>query len=296
MRFQGKGFAVVFMIASALLFSAMQMSSSLCASIPPMEQLFFRNVASILMYLCIRKKGISFVGTKKQQPALFAWSICGAMSVFFLYFAAGFGDQAGLTIIARTSGFMVVIFAAVFLKEKVAKVQYLAVVLAFLGAAMTASPSGGSGIGGNPTALVLAFASATFSALASLFLGLLKNKVHALTVAIHFSLVSLVISFPFVLFDFVMPQGPQWIFLALIGIFGGLGQITQMMSFERAPINETNVFGYSGIIFSMALGAIFMHETLSFGAVAGGGIVILASLWSYWSENRAARRQLIKEN
>ena len=244
LRCSGKGWAVAFMVTSALLFSAMQMSSSLCGRIPPMEQLLFRNVASLIMYMLLWKKGISVLGTKKQQPLLIGWSVSGALSVFFLYFAAKFGDQAGLTIIARTSGFIVVVFAAVFLKEKVASVQYFAVLLAFAGAAMTASPTGGSGIAGNPQALTLAFASAIFSALASLFLGLLKNKVHALTVAIHFSVVSIIISIPFVVTDFVQPQGLEWLFMALIGIFGGLGQITQMWCFERAPINETNVFGY----------------------------------------------------
>lgn len=275
------------MVTSALLFSAMQMSSSLCGRIPPMEQLLFRNLASLIMYLLLWKKGISILGTKKQQPLLIGWSICGALSVFFLYFAASFGDQAGLTIIARTSGFIVVVFAAVFLKESVASVQYFAVLLAFAGAALTASPAGGSGIAGNPQALALAFASALFNALASLLLGLLKNKVHALTVAVHFSVVSILISIPFVAADFVWPQGLEWLYMALIGIFGGLGQISQMWSFERAPINETNVFGYSGILFSMLFGAVFMRERITLGAAMGGGLVILASVWSYVFEKNA---------
>lgn len=283
-RFPGKTWAVAFMLLSSLSYSIMQMCSSICGGqIPAMEQLFFRNVASLLMYLAVRKKGISFLGTKAQQPALWAWSLSAALSVFFLFTAARFGDQAGLTIIGRTSGFLVVILAAVFLKEKITKVQVFAVILAFFGAALTANPGNGSGIGADPAALGLTFLSAVLSAVASICLGFLKNKVHALTVAIHFSVVSILISLPCMLPGFVTPQGSQWLLLAAIGIFGGLGQLTQMWSFERAPVGEINLYGYSSILFSMALGRIFAGESLTPGAVLGGGLVVLAGLWSYFA-------------
>ena len=60
--------AIVLMMASAACFSAMQLSSSLCAEIPAMEQVFFRNVMCLAMYAVVWRKGISVLGTQKQQP------------------------------------------------------------------------------------------------------------------------------------------------------------------------------------------------------------------------------------
>ena len=148
-----------------------------------------------------------------------------------------------------SAGFLVVLLAAVFLHEKVAPTQYFAVVLAIAGGAFTVSPSGS--LWGDPFTLTTALLSSLFNALASICLGLLKNKVHALTVAFHFSVVSMVLSAPAVLLDFTVPAPVQWLALVGIGVFGGLGQITQMWAYERAPVGEINIYGYSGILFSI---------------------------------------------
>ena len=100
--------------------------------------------------------------------------------------------------------------------------------------------------------------SSLFNALASLFLGLMKNRVHALTVAMHFSVLSIALSAPFLAGDFVLPDAGEWLAIAGIGLFGGLGQLTQMWAYERAPVGEVNIYGYSGILFSLALGLAFL--------------------------------------
>lgn len=278
-RFSGRGWAIALMALSALCFSAMQLSSSLCAAIPAMEQVFFRNVVSLLLYTLVWRRGISPLGTRGQQPLLLCWSVCGCLNVLFLFIAAKGGDQGSLMILGRTSGFLVVILAAVLLKERVTGTQYLAVLLAIGGGVLTASPSGT--LGSDPFILTMAVLSSLFSALASICLGLLKNKVHALTVALHFSVVSLLLSAPFLPLDFALPSGGEWLALAGIGLFGGLGQLTQMWAFERAPVGEINIYGYSGILFSMLLGRCFLGERLTFAAAAGGALVIAAGVWSY---------------
>ena len=280
-RFSGKGWAIGMMVLSALCFSAMQLSSSLCSRIPAMEQVFFRNVISIGLYALVWRKGISPLGTLRQQPLLLGWSICGCLNVVFLFIAAKGGDQGSLTIIGRTSGFLVVVLAALLLKERVTVTQYLAVILAIAGGALTASPSGN--LGSQPFVLAMAALSSLFTALASIFLGALKNKVHALTVAMHFTLVSLVISAPFLAADFVLPNAWEWMALAGIGLFGSLGQLTQMWAYERAPVGEINIYGYSGILFSMLLGRVLLGEQVTLEAAAGGALVLAAGVWSYFA-------------
>lgn len=278
-RVSRRGWAIVLMVVSALCFSIMQLSSSLCASIPAMEQIFFRNVVSILMYVLVWKKGLPLLGTRDQQPRLICWSVCGYLNVLFLFIAAKGGDQGSLMIIGRTSGFLVVILAALLLKERVAPAQYFAIVLALAGAALTASPSGT--LWDSPFILIMAILSSLFSALASICLGFLKNQVHALTVAMHFSMVSLLLSVPFLITNFVVPTGVQWASLIGIGIFGGLGQLTQMWAFERAPVGEINIYGYSGILFSMIFGSVFLKERITLAAAVGGLLVITAGVVSY---------------
>lgn len=279
MRRNTKRSAVLLMTASAGCFSAMQLCSSLCAPIPAMEQIFFRNIMSLAMYALVWKKGISVFGTRRQQPLLWAWSICGCLNVVFLFIAAKTGDQGSLMIIGRTSGFLVVILAALILRERVGSAQYFAVLLAIGGGVLTAAPGGG--LAGDGFTFAMAALSSLFSALASICLGLLKNKVHALTVAIHFSAVSLLVSIPFLLADYVRPVGLEWVYMAGIGLFGALGQLTQMWAFERALVGEINIYGYSGILFSMLFGLLFLGEPVTAPQAVGGCLVIGAGVWSY---------------
>ena len=271
--------AVVLMIASALCFSVMQLCSGICSTIPAMEQIFFRNVISIAMYVLVWKKGIPLLGTRAQQPMLLCWSLCGCLNVLCLFIAAKSGDQGSLMIIGRMSGFLVVILSVLLLGERAYPVQYGAVALALLGGVLTASPSGT--LWNTPFTLCMALLSSLFSALASICLGMLKNRIHALTVAMHFSVFSLVLSTPFLTVDFVLPTGMQWLALIGIGLSGGLGQLTQMWAYERAPVGEINIYGYSGILFSIVLGCVFLNEKLTWAAGLGGALVILAGVLSY---------------
>ena len=89
------------------------------------------------------------------------------------------------------------------------------------------------------------------------------------------------LSAPAVLLDFTVPAPVQWLALVGIGVFGGLGQITQMWAYERAPVGEINIYGYSGILFSMLLGFLFLHEHVTAAAAIGGALVLAAGIWSY---------------
>ena len=86
---------------------------------------------------------------------------------------------------------------------------------------------------------------------------------------------------PAVLLDFTVPAPVQWLALIGIGVFGGLGQITQMWAYERAPVGEINIYGYSGILFSMLLGFLFLREHVTAAAAIGGALVLAAGIWSY---------------
>ena len=62
----------ILMCLSAFLFSAMQIPINMSgASIPIMEQVFFRNIVTLfLSFILIKRAGGSLFGTKKNQPLL----------------------------------------------------------------------------------------------------------------------------------------------------------------------------------------------------------------------------------
>ena len=66
---------------------------------------------------------------------------------------------------------------------------------------------------------------------------------------------------------FPFPTGREFFLLMLIGIFGGFGQIALTYSYRMAPAAEISIYNYSGIVFSIILGYIFLGEVLDLSSL-----------------------------
>lgn len=270
---------ILLMLLSALLFSAMQVIINLTGdSVPLMEQVFFRNIVSLVMcYILIRRHGLSMFGERKYQPWLFMRSLFGLLGLVSLFYAASRAAQADVTILSKLSPFLITLFAFLFLKEKIAKIQVPALIIAFGGAFLVANPSFHS----NPLPLFLAFLCALFSSVSYTLLAYFKDKVDAITVIMHFSTFCTVVSLPFFLLDMTLPCTKDFLLLLLMGTLGGFGQIALTYAYRMAPASEVSIYNYTGILFSMLLGYIILNETVPFTSLMGGALVVLASVLTY---------------
>ncbi len=275
------------MCTSALLFSAMQIPISLSGTtIPIMEQVFFRNIVTlILSFILIIRSGGSLFGTKKNQPLLFVRSAFGFLGLITQFYAVAHANQGDVSTMMKLSPFMITLWAAIFLKEKIRKVQIPALLIAFLGAAFVANPAFNS----NLLPLFMAFLCAFFSSVSYTLLAYFKNKVDGMTIIMHFSTFCVLACIPFMIFDFVMPTFKELLLLLLIGVFGGFGQIALTYAYRLATAAEISIYNYSGIVFSIILGYVFLGEVLDVTSVIGCTLVIVAALITYiFSGEKAA--------
>ena len=278
----------VLMCTSAFLFSAMQIPISLSGTtIPIMEQVFFRNIVTlILSFILIMRSGGSLFGTKKNQPLLFVRSAFGFLGLITQFYAVAHANQGDVSTMMKLSPFMITLWAAIFLREKIRKVQIPALLIAFLGAAFVANPAFNS----NLLPLFMAFLCAFFSSVSYTLLAYFKNKVDGMTIIMHFSTFCVLACIPFMIFDFVMPTFKELLLLLLIGVFGGFGQIALTYAYRLATAAEISIYNYSGIVFSIILGYVFLGEVLDVTSVIGCALVIIAALITYiFSGKKAAR-------
>lgn len=279
MKLSTKQKGILLMLLSALLFSTMQIIIHITGErVPLMEQVFFRNIVSLVIcFVIIRRHGLSMFGERKYQPLLFMRSIFGLLGLVSLFYAASRAAQADVTILSRLSPFLITLFAFLFLKEKIAKIQVPALLIAFGGAFLVANPSFHS----NLFPLFLAFLCAIFSSVSYTLLAYFKNKVNAITVIMHFSTFCAVISLPFFIMNMTLPSLSDFLLLLLMGTFGGFGQIALTYAYRMAPASEVSIYNYSGILFSMFLGYTILGETVAYTSLLGGALVVAASLLTF---------------
>ena len=211
------------------------------------------------------------------QPFLFGRSFFGFLGLITLFYASSHAAQGDVTVLNKLSPIFVTLLAAVFMKEKLSPIQIPALALSVIGAFIVFRPSFQS----DPFPLVVALLSAITSGVAYTFLGYFKGKVDGITVIMHFSTFSVFGSLPFVISNFVMPDPRQFMLLMLISLFGSLGQVFITYAYRFAPASEISIYNYSGILFSIVLGAAILGEPVKSTSILGGALVAIASIMVY---------------
>lgn len=276
---------IIFMLISSASFSMMQLVVKLSSTnIGTIQQAFFRNLISLVVAgVIIHKRGISYFGPKKYQPALFTRSMAGFIGIFFLFYASSHASQGDVAVLSRTSPIWVSLFAWLILKEKIPKVQVPVIALCLLGAVVAMRPTFDSSM----IPLAMAGLTAVGAGIAYTMIALCKGHVDPMTVIFHFSFISSVGSGLLMIPGYVSPTAKEWLMLVLIGVFGAMGQIFLTYSFQKAPASEVSVYDYSGILFSALLGLLVLGERLTANTVIGGALIIASGLWSYFSGRKS---------
>ena len=271
--------AIWLMVISTLSFSVMQLFVKLTSGrIPTMEQVFARNLVTLFVgaYLLLRNRTPAF-GHRENRLALFARSLFGFLGVVGYFYATRHMNVADASLLHRSSPFFVILFSALFLKNRLKWVQLGALLLAFAGSVLVINPSFNVDV----LPALIGLGSAAAAAGAYTVINHLKGRESNETIIFCFSLLSCVCSLFFVR-DYVMPTGRELLLLLGIGAFAGIGQIALTQAYKMAEPGSVSIINYSGILFSAVFGFLFLSEVLELRSILGIAAIFAAALLLYF--------------
>ena len=274
---------IFFIILSAFGFAVMSAFIKLSGDLPNMQKVFFRNLvaAIIALFLIIKHKG-SFTGKKENRKILIYRSIFGTIGVIFNYYAIDNLVLSDANMLNKISPFLVVIFCALILKEKINVKQISAIIVAFIGALFIIKPTFDVRV----VPYMIGFLSAVFAALAYTFVRMLGNKEEYYTIVFFFSTFSLITVLPMFLMVYEPMTSMQFIYLILAGVFASLGQFGITLAYKYAPAKEISIFDYSNIIFSAILSIFLFGVYPDSLSVVGYFIIFSAALYMFLYNKR----------
>ena len=273
-----KNKSVILMLFSAFTFSAMQIIVKLLPQIPLMEKVFFRNfICLIIAYFIIKKNKLSFFGLKENRKYLFYRYLFGFTGLILFFYATTQMLAADAAILNKLSPVFVIILAHYFLKEKINKTKLIVLAVSVIGALLVIKPQFNSSV----VPAAASFVSAVLSGAAYMFIGMIDDKESVYTTVFYFSFFSSLSCVPFFFFDFVLPGYYELMLLVLLGVFAALGQIALTFAYTGCPASEISIYDYSNIIFSSVLGFIFLKEVPDLLSIAGGVLILSASVYLY---------------
>lgn len=269
---------IIFIIISAFGFAMMSAFVKLAGDLPSFQKTFFRNLVSCIVALIfIFKNKHSFFGKKSSQKILLLRSALGTVGVIFNYYAIDSLVLSDANMLNKLSPFFVIIFSALFLKEKINIRQISAVLIAFIGTLFIIKPTFNIEI----MPFIIGILGAVFAAGAYTCLRVLGGKENTYTVVFYFSLFSIIVIFPFMASVYKPMTILQLVYLLLAGFFASIGQFGITLAYKYAPAKEISIFDYSNIIFSAIISFVIFNTLPDLYSFIGYIIIFSASYYIF---------------
>lgn len=280
---------IIFIVISAFGFALMSAFVKLAGDLPSFQKTFFRNLVSLVIALIlVLKSKDSLFGKKENQKLLFLRSTLGTAGIVCNYYAIDRLILSDANMLNKLSPFFVIIFSALFLKEKISKAQITGLIAAFIGVLFVVKPTFNFEI----IPALIGILGGVCAAGAYTCVRALGGKEKPHTIVFYFSLCSSLIIAPFMIASYKDMSILQFTYLICAGLSASIGQFGITFAYKFAPAKEISIFDYSNIafaaIFSFSIFGV-IPDRLSF---VGYGIIFAASLYMFIYNRKLDKKEI----
>lgn len=279
MKDRNKG--ILYMIASSLFLALNATMVKFLTDIPTMEKVFFRTIFGFIVsgYIILKSKE-SFKGNNMKY--LFFRAIFGFLGATLYFYTIVNLPLSDAVVLNQLSPFFVIILAAMFLNEKIRKLQIPAIILALIGVVFITQPQFNYSI-----------IPATIGIIASIFAAIAYTTVRHLRltdspnlIVFYLSGISAIMTIPFMIFgNFVMPDITTFVPLLAIGIFSTLAQYLMTNAYRFSKAGDLSIYSYGNTIFSILIGIIFWKEIPDILSILGIVCILTGAYLNYKIKN-----------
>ena len=270
---------ILFILLAAFFFCLMSVFVRLSGDVPTMQKAFFRNIVAAAVAIVILLRSGQRVTVKKESllPLILrsAFGTAGILSNFWAVDHLGIADANMLN---KLSPFFAILMSIFILGEIPNRIEWLSVLLAFIGAAFVAKPS--SGIVSFP-ALIGIFGGFSAGTAYTFVRRLGLQGVKGPIVVAFFSIFSTLVLLPNFLMNYQPMSVLQLVFLILAGCAAAGGQLSVTAAYQHAPARDISVFDYSQVIYAAAFGILLFGELPDVWSLIGY-VIIIGTAFTKW--------------
>jgi drug/metabolite transporter (DMT)-like permease len=288
-------------LVSALCFTFMSAGARAVSSRYPVGEIIFSRsffaMVPLLIWLSWRGDLASSIRTSNVRLHL-KRGIIGSCGMFSGFQALALLPLPDAVALSYATPLIVVVLAAVLLREKVRLYRWSAVIIGFCGvlvmlsphlmspASPVALPPGSARVAASTLGVGIALVAAVFSALATIEVRVLTRRENTGAIVFYFMALTTMLGFSTIVFGWNTPTWHDAAWLVGIGIMGGLGQIFLTESYRHGDASLIAPFEYTTMIYAVVLGWFLFGEWPATAVFVGAGIVILSGIFVIWREHR----------
>ena len=273
------------MLLAVFFFSLMNVFIKLLPTIPAVEIVFFRALVSLVISIVFLKLyKIKIWGNNKK--ILILRGIAGMFSLIFYFRLIQLIPLASAVTILFLAPIFTNILGIFIVKEKVHPLQWVFFFISFLGIIFVQ----GFDTRIRLTHLLIGVTASVFSGLAYNFIRKLKTSEHPLVIIFYFPLITMPFTGALASFDWIQPEGIQWLYLILIGIFTQTAQYFMTRSYQSEELSKVANLRYLSIILAWSYGFFIFGETYNLLSYFGIFLAILGVLLNLWFKKKSMDR------
>ncbi len=203
---------------------------------------------------------------------------------------------ADATAISFAAPLFTVVLAAIILKERVRIYRWSAVGFGFVGVLIMLTPY----FGAKAPLGDLRVMGASFAMLGAVCAGFATIETRKLTqsestgsIVSFFMILTTLIGLATIVLGWVnptfmwhWPTGRDALLLVMMGVMGGIGQITLTQSFRHADASLIAPFDYVSMVWAIAVGWFLFGELPESIVIAGASVVVAAGIFVIWRERQ----------
>jgi drug/metabolite transporter (DMT)-like permease len=247
------------------------------------EIIFFRSLFALLPIGAMAARQGGFAALRTRRPIGQAVrSLCGFTSLFCFIYAFGHMPLADAVGIGFSAPIFITALSVPMLGEAVGIRRWCAVLVGFVGVLVMVRP--GSGV--LTATSLIALLGTLFYALAMILIRRLGRSEGTVAIAFYSSLTCIALTGLALPFQWTTPSGLDALFLVILGIFGGLGQVFVTTAFRLAPAATVAPFDYVSILYVSTIGYAVWGDVPDRPLLAGAAILVASGLYILQRETR----------
>ncbi|MFN3644133.1 MAG: DMT family transporter [Gemmobacter sp.] len=278
---------ILLMLLAVFLFTAMDaLVKTMIADYGTVQAIWARYTGQTVIVGLILAPRLRTMLRTRYPVAQAARSLCqfGASALFFT--GLGYVGLAEATAIMDVNPVLITLGAALFLGERLGPRRLFGVLAALIGALIVIRPGSGVFVWG----ALLPLAAAVFYAAYALITRAVGRDEPVWTSLLYTALAGTVIASALLPWHWtpVASLADAFGFLA-IGALGAMAQLCLIRAFTLTEAAVVAPFGYVGLVFATGWGLVLFGEVPDAWTIVGAGVIVLAGLYVWHRETRAAR-------
>lgn len=278
--------AIFLVILSGLVYALMAVLAKAAGDISAAQKVCFRNFfMSLIILMPLLKDTSAFKLNKEQWKWLIArgmFATIGVVTTFYIYDHMALGDA---TILVKMAPCFVFISSVLMLKEKVGLQNVMPVIISFIGAYLVIKPTFSS----EPFAAIVAVISAIATGVSHTMIVKLGDLgVNKSVILLSFSILSTIVTLPFVLFNYMPMSIKQIIIMLLCTVCATVGQMTLTVAYTKAKGKVISVFEYSQVVFAAVFDMLIFSMMPDGIGIIGYALIIGAAIYNAIVQSRVS--------